>query len=169
EPALAHAQRFQDRDADLDLFHRGRGQRYPDRVADTLGQQGAERDRGLDRALERGAGLGHAEVQRVVTLPGELTVGVDHHHRVVVLHRDLDVAEAVLLEQGALPQRRLDQRLRGGLAVLGQEPLVQGTRVDADPDRGPGVAGRAGDLGHLVVELLDVAWVHPDRGAARVD
>src|ERR1700758_3839883 len=70
EPALAHAERFQDRDADLDLFHRGRGQRYPDRVADTLGQQGAERDRGLDRALERRAGLGHAEVQRVITLPG---------------------------------------------------------------------------------------------------
>src|SRR5208283_619070 len=70
-------------------------------------------------------GLGHAQVQRVVALPGEQAVGVDHHHRVVVLHRDLDVAEPVLLEQGAFPQRRLDQGFGGGLAVLGQQPLVQ--------------------------------------------
>jgi hypothetical protein len=116
-----------------------------------------------------GPGLGHAQVQRVVALAREQPVGVDHHHRVVVLHRDLDVAEAVLLEQRALPQRRLDQRLRGGLAVLGQQPLVQRARVDADPDRDPGVGRGLGDLGDLVVELLDVARVHPDRRAAGVD
>ena len=38
-------------------------------------QQRAERDRGLDRALERRAGLGDAEVQRVVALLGEQLVG----------------------------------------------------------------------------------------------
>lgn len=41
--------------------------------------------------------------------------------------------------------------------------------VDADPDRGAGLGGRLGDLLDLVVELLDVARVHPDRRAARVD
>ena len=120
-------------------------------------------------ALEGGPGLGDAEVQRVVARCGELPVGVDHHHRVVVLDRDLDVAEAVLLEQRALPQRRLDQRLGGGPAVLGQQPLVQRAGVDADPDRGPGVGGRPGDLADLVVERLDVARVDPHRGAAGVD
>ena len=140
QPALPQPERLQDRDADLDLLDRRRRQRHPDGVADALGQQRAERDRGLDRALERRAGLGHAQVQRVVALLGQLPVGRDHHHRVVVLDRDLDVAEAVLLEQRALPQRRLDQRLGGGLAVLVQQPLVQRAGVDADPDRHPGVA-----------------------------
>jgi hypothetical protein len=31
------------------------------------------------------------------------------------------------------------------------------------------VAGLTGDLGDPVVELLDVAWIHPNRRAARVD
>ena len=109
-------------------------------------QQRAEGDGRLDRALERRAGLGDAEVQRVVARCGEQSVGADHHDRVVVLDRDLDVAEAVLLEQGALPQRRLDQGLGGGLAVLGQQPLVQRAGVDADADRYAGVAGGLGDL-----------------------
>jgi hypothetical protein len=61
-----------------------------------------------------------------------------------VLDRDLEVAEAVLLEQRGLPQRRLDQRLRRRLAVLGQQPLVQRAGVDADPQRDAGVgAARA--------------------------
>jgi hypothetical protein len=68
---------------------------------------------------------GDAEVQRVLAALGEQAVGVDHHDRVVVLDRDLDVAEAVLLEQGALPERGLDQGFRGGLAVLGEQALVQ--------------------------------------------
>src|ERR1700733_15129116 len=50
--ARPQAERFQDRDADLDFLHRRGRQGDPDRVADALGQQGAERDRGLDRALE---------------------------------------------------------------------------------------------------------------------
>jgi len=44
-------------------------------------------------------------VERVVALLSQQPVGVDHHDRVVVLDRDLDVAEAVLLEQRALPER----------------------------------------------------------------
>ena len=107
-----------------------------------LAQQGAEGDRGLDRALERRARLGDAEVQRVVAGLAEQLVRPHHDHRVVVLDTDLEVAEAVLLEQARLPQRRLDQRLGRRLAVLGQQPLVQRAGVDADPDRGAAVAGR---------------------------
>src|SRR5262249_16226016 len=134
-----------------------------------LGQQRAERGRRLDRALEGRAGLGHAEVQRVVALLGQLTVGPDHDDRVVVLDRDLDVAEAVLLEQRALPEGRLDQRLGGRLAVLFEQALVERARVDPDADRRAGLGGPAGDLFDLVVELADVARVDPDRGAAGVD
>jgi hypothetical protein len=97
------------------------------------------------------------EVQRVVALLGELPVGADHDDRVVVLHRDLDVAEAVLLEERALPERGLDQRLGRRPAVLLQQPLVQRAGVDADADRHARGRRRRGDLLHLVVELADVA------------
>jgi len=169
EPAGAQAEGFKDGGADLDFLDRRGGEGDPDRVADALGEQGAEGDGRLDRALEGRAGLGDAEVQRVLAALGEQAVGVDHHDRVVVLDRDLDVAEAVLLEQGAFPERGLDQGLGSGLAVLGQQALVQRAGVDADADRYAGVAGRLGDVGDLVVERLDVAGVDADRAAAGVD
>ena len=134
-----------------------------------LRQQRAERDGGLDRALECRAGLGDAEVQRVVALRGKLLVGGDHDDRVVVLDADLDVAEAVLLEQRRLPQRGLDQRLGRGLAVLLHEPLVQRAGVDADADRDAGVARGLGDLLDPAVELLDVAGVDAHGGASGID
>src|ERR1700744_2246957 len=162
-------QRLENLGADLDFLDRWRRQRHPDGVADPARQQGAECDRGLDGALEGRAGLGNAEVQRIVALRGELLVGRDHHHRVVVLDADLDIAEAVLLEQRGLPQRRLDQRLRGGLAVLLHEPLVQRPGIDADADRNARCAGSFGDLTDPAVEFLDVTGVYPHRGAAGVD
>ena len=76
-----------------------------------------------------------------------------------MLDRDLDVAEVVLLEEGRLPQRRLHERLGGGLAVLLEESLVEGPGVDADADRGAVVLGSPGDLADLVVERLDVPRV----------
>jgi hypothetical protein len=36
---------------------------------------------------------------------GQLLVGADHDDRVVVLDRDLEVPEAVLLEQAGFPER----------------------------------------------------------------
>ena len=132
-------------------------------------EQGSEGHRRLDRALERGPGLGDAEVQRIVAGLAEQLVRADHDHRVVVLDADLEVAEAVLLEQAGLPQRGLDQSLRRRLAVLGQQPLVQRAGVDPDPDGGAPVTGRLRDLLHLVVERPDVPGVDPHRGATGVD
>src|SRR5262249_11908553 len=114
-------------------------------------------------------GLGHPEVQRVVALLGQLPVRADHHDRIVVLDRDLDVPETVLLEQRALPERGLDQRLGRRLAVLLQQSGVQRTGVAANPDRYGGRLRGARDLADLVVELLDVAGVHPYRRAACID
>ena len=167
--ARPQVERLQDLRADLDLLDRRRGERDADRVADALPQQRPERHRRLDRALERRAGLGDAEVQRVVAGLGEQLVGADHDDRVVVLDRDLDVVEVVLGEQARLPQRRLDERLRRGLAVLLHEPLVERAGVDADPDRGAVVLRGGRDLLDLVVELADVARVHPHRRAAGLD
>ena len=133
-------------------------------------QQRAERDRGLDRALERRAGLGDAEVQRVVALLGQQLVGAHHHDRVVVLDRDLEVAEAVLLEQRRLAQRRLDERLRAwpcrtsASSRLSSEPALTPMRSET-----PGVGRGPRDLADLVVERLDVAGVHPHRRTAGVD
>ena len=59
----------------------------------------------LDRALERRTGLGDAEVQRPVAALGQQLVRLHHDDRVVVLDRDLEVVEVVLLEQRRLPQR----------------------------------------------------------------
>src|SRR3712207_8391061 len=63
------------------------------RSADALGQQRAEGDGGLARALEGGAGLGDPEVQRVVALRGEQLVGAHHHDRVVVLRSEEHTSE----------------------------------------------------------------------------
>jgi hypothetical protein len=52
QAALLEVERLEDRQADLDLLDRRRAQRDADRVADALGQQRAEGDRRLDRALE---------------------------------------------------------------------------------------------------------------------
>ena len=75
-----------------------------------------------------GPGLGDAEVQRPVAGLGEQLVGAHHHDRVVVLDRDLEVVEVVLLEEAGLPDRGLDERLGRGLAVLLQHPLVEASR-----------------------------------------
>ena len=44
------------------------------------------------------AGLGHAEVQRIFTLFGEQFVGAHHDDGIIVLDRNLEVAEVVFLE-----------------------------------------------------------------------
>ncbi len=130
---------------------------------------GAEGGRGLDRALECRAGLGDAQVQRPVPGFRQQLVGAHHDHRVAVLDRDLEVVETVFLEQGGFPDRRLNQRLRGCLAVLLQQLGVQGSAVDANADRGAVVLGGLGDFLDLVIELADVARVHAHRTAAGLD
>jgi hypothetical protein len=85
-----------------------------------------------------------------------------------VLDRDLDVAEADLLEDAHLEQGRLDQRLGGGAGVPGQDLLLERAGVDPDPDGDAAGLRLLGDQLHLVV-LLDVAGVDPDPGAAGLD
>ena len=100
------------------FFGRVGGQRHADRVADPSAQQRAEPHRRLDRADARRAGLGHAEVERVVDLVGEHAVRLDHHQRVGRLERHLHLRVAALLEDVDVAQRRLHHALRRGTAVL---------------------------------------------------
>ncbi|MPM27666.1 hypothetical protein SDC9_74179 [bioreactor metagenome] len=108
-------------------------------------------------------------MQRVVARLGEQLIGPDHHHGVMVLDRDSEVTEADVLEQPGLLHRRRDEGLGGRGPVLLHDPLVERAGVDTDPQRHLRIGGGLGDLGDLVVELLDVARVHPDRGTPGLD
>ena len=113
--------------------------------------------------------LRHAQVQRPVAALCEQFVRTDHDDGVIVLHGDLEVVEAVLLEERCLPDRGLDERLRRRLAVLLHQPLVQGTGVHADADGNAGVGRLLRDLLDLIIELADVARVHAHRRTAGLD
>src|SRR4051812_10577143 len=169
ELAGSQVEALQDLDADLDLLDGRSAQGHADGVADAAREQRAEGGGGLDGALEGGAGLGDTEVQRPVAALGEQLVRAHHHDGVVVLDRDLEVVEVVLLEEACLPDGRLDERLGRRLAVLLHDSLVEAAGVDADADGDAGVLGRPGDLLDLVVELADVAGVDAHGRTAGVD
>ena len=107
----------------------------------------------------RRAGLGDAEVQRVVGRLGEQPVGLDHQRHVRRLHRDLHVVEADLVEVGELVLRRLDHRLgrdcrRTSRTASGSsEPALTPMRI--------GTPRSLASLGHGldVLGLADVAGV----------
>ena len=76
--ALAQAERLEQRAPGARLLDRVGGERVADRVADALGEQRADAGGRLHEPGRRRAGLGDAEVQRVVDRLGEQPVRVDH-------------------------------------------------------------------------------------------
>src|SRR4030095_7222993 len=160
QAALAQPERFQDVDPDPHLFGRVRGERHADRVADALREKRTEPDRGLDRADSRRAGLGDAEVERVVDLVGEHAVGLDHHQGIGSLQRDLHLRIVQVFEDPDVPQGGLDHALGRGPVVPGQEIFLERAAVDADADGDPLVLG---DVDDLLDEMLaaDVPGVQP--------
>ncbi|MGX1117166.1 hypothetical protein RKD37_002529 [Streptomyces ambofaciens] len=108
-------------------------------------------------------------MERLLAPLGQQFVRLDRHHRVVVLHGDLEIVKVVLGEEFGFPHRRFDQCLRGRRAVACQDAGVERPGVDADAQRHAVVARGAGDVLDLVVEALDVARVDPHRRAARLD
>src|SRR6267142_661601 len=146
QAALSEAERLQDVDPDAHFFGRIRGERHADRVADSFREQGAEPDRGLDRADARRPGLGHAEVERVVDLVGKHAVGLDHHQGIGGLQRDLHLRIIQVFQDLDVTERGLDHALGGGPVVPGQEVLLERAAVDADPDGDPLVLGDVDDL-----------------------
>ena len=136
--ALAQAERLEDLVGDLDLLDRVGGERDADRVADPVDEQRAHPDGALDRARERRARLGDAEVERVRHLLGEHPVGADHRRHVARLDGDLEVVEVEALEQAHLLERRLDERLRlvaAGRARRGASAASRSWRRSASGSR----------------------------------
>ena len=86
-----------------------------------------------------------------------------------MLDRDLEVLETVLFKETGLPKGGLNQRLRGGLAVLGQQTLVERPGVDSDSDRASGVGGSPGNLLHLIIEGADVARIDAYGSTTGID
>ena len=97
---------------------------------------------------------------------GKHLVGLHHCDDVVVLDRNLEVAETAFLEEGGLPDGGFDKRLRGGRAVFFEQPRVERPRVDADAKGDAAVRGGLADVGDLVVELSYVSGVDPDGPAS---
>ena len=161
ETALAKAERLQDVDPDLDFLGRVRGERDADRVADALREQRPEPDRRLDGPHARRPRLGHAEVERVLDLIGEHSVGLDHHDRVGRLQRDLHLGVVAVLEDPDVAERRLDHALGRGPAVLGEQVLLERAPVDTDPDRDLALLGQVHDFLHER-RAADVAGVEPE-------
>ena len=78
---------------DRNLPFGGFGQRYADRVTDSVGQQGSDSDGRFDPSLAVVSGFGHPEVERIghtLFLHGgdQQAVGVYHHPYVARLDRD---------------------------------------------------------------------------------
>ncbi len=178
----AQAHRLQDLLRDDDLLRavaaRLRRERDADGVADALLQQHRQRRGGGDDALRAHAGLGEAQVQRVVAARGERAVDADQvlHGRDLAREHDALGRQADVAREGRALERRGDERLahhllgllrRGRAGVLVHHPreqlLVEAAPVDADAHR-LAVLDRLLDQGReLVVALRAVADV------ARID
>src|SRR6478672_11912659 len=135
DSAIANTERLQDLVADADFFLGLGRQRYADGVADSGPQQVADTDRRLHRTADQATGFGNAEVERAVNFARQLLVGRNGEEDVARLHRNLVVAEAVILENADMVERAFDQGLGAGLAVFFEQVLFEVAGVDPDTDR----------------------------------
>ena len=153
--------RLQNGDAGAHLLHGVSRERDADRVADALGQQGADADGGADDAVIGRAGLRDADMQRIRKPLGREPVGRDRQRHGGALHRQGNVVKIIPVQQVDVPLRALDERLRRRVAILFEQALFQAAAVDADAD---GDTALPAGLGHLadIVRLADVAGVDAD-------
>ena len=86
-----------------------------------------------------------------------------------MLDRDLEVVEVVFLEQAGFPDGALDEGFGRRATVFLQKSRIERPGIDADTEADTGGLGRRRNIADLVVEGLDVAGVHANGGAARVD
>src|SRR3546814_12710762 len=79
------------------------------------------------------ASLGNAEMERAIDGLGELLIGGDGEEDVARLHRDLILAEILILEQLDMVEGGFDQRLGARPAIFFEQVLLQAAGVAADP------------------------------------
>ena len=118
-------QGLQEIPTDPDLFLGLIGQRHAHGIADPGPKQRAQTDRRLHGAHAPPAGLGNADMQRVIADFGQLLIRRDGQEHVRGFHADLEVVEIVLLENIGVVQRAFDQRFRVGFAVFLQQMPLQ--------------------------------------------
>ena len=145
---MAQAQRLQDIEADADFFDRIGGERDADGVADAGPEQGADADRGLHRAGHQAAGLGHAEMERVVAGFGKTLIRRDGEEDVGGFHADLEFVEIVVLQDARVVERAFDHRLGTRFAVALEQVAFERAGVDADAHRDAVILRGLHDLAH---------------------
>ena len=127
----------------------------------------AHADRGFDRAADQPAGLGNAQVERAIDRVGELVIGGDGEEQVRRLHRDLVIAEVVVLEDADMVERAFDQRLGAGLAIFFEQVAFEAAGVDADADRAAIGLGGIDDFADALGRA-DIARVDAQAGGAGI-
>ena len=141
------------------------GEGNPDGVADAVGEQGADADGALDAAVLAVAGLGDAEVDRVVpvrTLGGEAgdeqAVSLDHDLGIGRLHRKHQLVVALLAGDAGELERALDHAERG-VAVAVHDPVRERTVVGADAHGAAAVLAEADERDELVADAFELRRV----------
>ena len=164
--------------ADEQLRHgnfvlRGLGERHADRVADAVGQQGADAYGALDAPLQSVSGLRDAQMDRVAHSLGlhrfdQQPVGGHHDARVARLHRDRHLVELLRAADAQELHRRDDHALRR-VAPPVEHPFRERAVVHADAQRHAPGAARVDERLELaavvaVVARVDAHLVHVLRG-----
>ena len=149
--------RLQNGDAGAHLLHGVSRERDADRIADALGQQGADADGGADDAVIGRAGLRDADMQRIRKPLGREPVGRDRQRHGGALHRQGNVVKIIPVQQVNVPLRALDERLRRRVAILFEQALFQAAAVDADADGD--IFLLAGMFPLLVIGIFSIASV----------
>src|SRR5438105_5120163 len=111
EALVTQPERLEQIERGLHLDDRILGERHADGVADALVKEDAHPRGGADRAGERGARLGDAEMQRVRDGLREPAIRRDHDRDLERLHGDDDVVEIEVLEDPDLGERQIDHSL----------------------------------------------------------
>ena len=113
-------------------------QRNPNRIADPIGQQRADADRAFDAGVFAFAGLGHAEMNRIVPIRAFLAqardqqpIGIDHHFRIARFHREYDRVVIKLARDPRELERALHHAERA-VAVAIHDAIGKGTVIGAD-------------------------------------
>src|SRR5439155_393220 len=167
EPLIAKAERLEDVEAGLHFHHRILGERDADRVPDAFVEEHAHARGRPDRARQRGARLGHAEMQRVRHEFREAPVRGDHDRHLERLDADDDVVEVEVLEDLDLAHREVDHALRL-VAQVARLAVTDRAVVHADTDRRPLLLRLLGDLAHAVL-VVDVPGVETQLVDLRVE
>ena len=106
-------------------------------------------------------------MERAIDGSGELVIGGDRDEDVRRLHRDLVLAEVMVLEQTDMIERGFDQGLGTGLAIFFEQVALEAAGIDPDPHRTAVRFGGVDDLAHPLGRA-DIAGIDAQAGGAGI-